>query len=271
MILNHIKNDVFTEEESEEIKAYKNFKPTELPDDIKQYLNKFNCQSTADIRKLLDEKQSWEEYYDREKHFDLDWIKHSVYTLKSLKRTIEDVNNHVRQLMGRRFDYLIREINPKSTGSLEFGASEVDKNYKLNGNKMIKKRETKLPKALKDMLDLLVKENKGDYSHLCTVGVVNSGLHMKVIIADRLKGYITRIADGKALQIPIDTTSFGEKVLPILVQVYYLKVLFKDTFESVKKGDNKLTDDCNWLDYCLDKATTIITCATSTSTETPRK
>lgn len=77
--------------------------------------------------------------------------------------------------MGRRFDYLIRQINPNSSSSLEFGASEVDKNYKLNGNKMIKERGKKLPKVLKDMLDLLVKENEGDYSNLCTVGVVHSG------------------------------------------------------------------------------------------------
>jgi hypothetical protein len=64
----------------EEIKAYKSHKLKELPGDIK-YLNKFNCKSTTDIRKVLNEKQSWEECYDREKHFDLDWIKHSVYTL----------------------------------------------------------------------------------------------------------------------------------------------------------------------------------------------
>lgn len=49
--------------------------------------------------------------------------------------------------MGRRFDYLIRQINPNSSSSLEFGASEVDKNYKLNGNKIIKERGTKLPKV----------------------------------------------------------------------------------------------------------------------------
>ncbi|KAL7324021.1 hypothetical protein PS15p_210596 [Mucor circinelloides] len=66
---------------------------------------------------------------------------------KNLKRTIEDVNNHTRQPMGRRFDYLIRQINPNSSSSLEFGASEVDKNYKLNGNKMIKESGTELPKV----------------------------------------------------------------------------------------------------------------------------
>lgn len=65
-----------------EIKAYKDLKPVRLPGDIKGYLNKFNCQSTADIRKVLNEKQSWEECYDHEKHFDLDWIKNSVYMLQ---------------------------------------------------------------------------------------------------------------------------------------------------------------------------------------------
>ncbi|CAO3649733.1 unnamed protein product [Mucor hiemalis] len=121
------------------------------------------------------------------------------------------------------------------------------------------------------MLDLHVKENEGDYSNLCTVGVVHSGLHMKVIRADRPKGYITRITDGKALQVPTDITKFGENVLPVLVQAYCLKLWVKDTFESVKKGNNKLTDDCNWLDRCLDKTPTIIIPATSISTETSRK
>jgi hypothetical protein len=94
---------------------------------------------------------------------------------KSLKRSIGDVNNHVRKPMGRRFDFLIRESNPKNVSSLEYGASEVDKDYNLNGNKMIKERGVKLPKVLKDMLDLLGKEKKGDYSHLFTIGVVHSG------------------------------------------------------------------------------------------------
>ncbi|KAI7854094.1 hypothetical protein BDC45DRAFT_535962 [Circinella umbellata] len=57
------------------------------------------------------------------------------------------------------------------------------------------------------------------------------------LIADGPKGYTTRITDGKALQIPIAIISLGEKVLPILVQVYYLKVLVKNVFEFVRKDD----------------------------------
>ncbi|KAI8875996.1 hypothetical protein K501DRAFT_201423, partial [Backusella circina FSU 941] len=130
----YIKNGGFTEEKIEEIKTYKNFKPVELPDDIKQYSNKFNYQSTIDIRKVFNEKHSWEKFYNCEKHFDLNWVKHSVYTpstvsrgegasitysiRKSLKRIIENVNNHVHQPVGRGFDYLIRESNSKIPATL---------------------------------------------------------------------------------------------------------------------------------------------------------
>ena len=58
--------------------------------------------------------------------------------------------------MGHRFDFLIRQASPKSTNSFEYGASEVDKSYNLNGNKMIQERGMKLPKVLKDMLHILV-------------------------------------------------------------------------------------------------------------------
>lgn len=41
--------------------------------------------------------------------------------------------------MGQQFDFLISEDSLKNTNGFEYGASEVDKNYGLNGNKMIKK------------------------------------------------------------------------------------------------------------------------------------
>lgn len=77
--------------------------------------------------------------------------------------------------MSRRIDFLIRENHPKSTISLEYGAVEVAKIYELNSNKMIIERNAKLPRVLKDMLDMLVQEKQGDASNLCTFGVVYSG------------------------------------------------------------------------------------------------
>ena len=94
---------------------------------------------------------------------------------KNAKRTLEDVYNSARKNMGRRFDFLIRENHPKSTTSLEYGAAEVAKNYDLNSNKMIIERNAKLPRALKDMLDMLLQEKQGDANNLCTFGVLHSG------------------------------------------------------------------------------------------------
>lgn len=71
---------------------------------------------------------------------------------------------------------------------------------------------------------------------------------MKVIRTDRPKGYITRITEGKALQVATDITKFGENVLPVLVQVYCLKLLVKDTFESVKRVIiSLLTTAIGWI------------------------
>lgn len=88
---------------------------------------------------------------------------------KSLKRTIEDVSDHARKPMGHRFDFLIRETNFKSTNSFEYGASEVDRTYNFNGNKMIHERGMKLPRVLKDMLDLLVQEKKNASTTTCAL------------------------------------------------------------------------------------------------------
>ncbi|RCH79249.1 hypothetical protein CU098_007208, partial [Rhizopus stolonifer] len=67
------KNGVFPVKEIEEIREYKIPQPIKLLIEVKQYMCKFNCQFTADIRK--------EGCYDRRKHFDIDCIKHSVYTM----------------------------------------------------------------------------------------------------------------------------------------------------------------------------------------------
>ncbi|KAI9006744.1 hypothetical protein CLU79DRAFT_712321, partial [Phycomyces nitens] len=315
----YIKHGTFTSDEIEEIMDNCNNIPLQLPDNFKHYLNKFNCKSTVDIRKALNQKESWEDNYHQDKHFDLDWIKQSIHTLlqeyeldsfandhsenwfnihvwciidrcfgnlkgieiirgeatsvasavrKNTKRTLEDVYNSVRKNMGRRFDFLLRENHPKSTNSLEYGAAEVAKRYDLNSNKMIIERNSKLPRVLKDMLDMLLQEKQGDASKFCTFGVVHSGLYMQVISVDRPNGYITRVNEGKPLQIPVDVRSFGEKVLPILVQVYHLKQSVKSVYENVRLSQITCPENANWLDNCLNKQARVIIPVTSSSMET---
>lgn len=53
----------------------------ELPDDFKKYLNKFNYQAISEARDVLNETQEWEKSYNISKSFNLDWVKHIIYTL----------------------------------------------------------------------------------------------------------------------------------------------------------------------------------------------
>lgn len=93
---------------------------------------------------------------------------------------------------------------------------------------------------------------------------------MQLISVDRPNGYTTRVNEGKPLRIPIDVESFGEKVLPILVQVYQLKQLVRGVYQKVRLSSTTSLNNANWLDHCLNKRTRIIIPATSSSTETFR-
>ncbi|KAI9475403.1 MAG: hypothetical protein EXX96DRAFT_540005 [Benjaminiella poitrasii] len=242
----YIKHGTITSGEIEEIMTNYNNIPLQLPDDFKHYLNKFNCKSTVDIRKALLQKESWEDSYHQDKHFDLEWIKQSIHMLLqecigNLKgiEIISVFRGEGASAASAAYTTQLEKIwGDDLISYLEYGAAEVAKNYDLNSNKTIIERNAKLPRVLKDMLDMLLQEKKGDASNLCTFGVVHSGLYMQVISVDRPNGYITRVNEGKPLQIPIDVGSFGEKALLILVQVYHLKQLVKSVISKCQTFSN---------------------------------
>ncbi|KAG2191950.1 hypothetical protein INT46_007759 [Mucor plumbeus] len=68
--------------------------PLQLPDAFKQYLKKFNCKSTVDIRKALNQKESWEDSYHQDKHSNLDWIKQSIHMLLQEYELDSFANDH---------------------------------------------------------------------------------------------------------------------------------------------------------------------------------
>lgn len=70
---------VFASVDNEEIANGKDYKHVQLPNDFKQYLNKFNC-FTAAIRRALDQRRNWEDDFHKEEYFDLDWA-NCLYTL----------------------------------------------------------------------------------------------------------------------------------------------------------------------------------------------
>ncbi|KAI8976439.1 hypothetical protein BDB01DRAFT_908122 [Pilobolus umbonatus] len=107
--------------------------------DSELYIKHGSFTSAADIRKALLQKESWEDSYLQDKHFDLDWIQQSIQEYE-----------------------------------LDSFANDHSENW--------------------------------------------------------YNGYFTRVNEGNPLQIPSD----GEKVLPILVQVYHLKQMARSVYQNAR-------------------------------------
>jgi hypothetical protein len=53
-----------------------------MPSELLNYITSFRTKTTENLRIVLDTRQNWEgKNFDRAKHFDFDWIKHSVHSL----------------------------------------------------------------------------------------------------------------------------------------------------------------------------------------------
>jgi hypothetical protein len=62
---------------------------------------------------------------------------------------------------------------------------------------------------------------------------------MTTVTVDRPKGYVTRVTESKPLQAPVDISSFGNGFLPVLVQVFCLKMTVKAVVEVMKRQDKE--------------------------------
>ncbi|KAG2205704.1 hypothetical protein INT47_008061 [Mucor saturninus] len=141
---------------------------------------------------------------------------------KNAARVIGSLEPLERRMIGYKCDFLVRDTTSEHEESLEYGAGEVGIKYEQKGTKLMTEGFVKLPKVLKDMLDQLILKNK-DYKNIQSFGIVHSRLTMQLITADRPYQYITRITRGKELKTPSDIATFGDSVLPVLVQVWQLK------------------------------------------------
>ncbi|RGB21936.1 hypothetical protein C1646_776959 [Rhizophagus diaphanus] len=75
-------NSIFTEEELDEIRTYNSKELPKVPDDLLEYLLKYDEDSLEELREVLTEKESWEgRNYDKSIHFNFEWIKRSMHNL----------------------------------------------------------------------------------------------------------------------------------------------------------------------------------------------
>ncbi|KAI7862424.1 hypothetical protein BDF14DRAFT_1736312, partial [Spinellus fusiger] len=144
------------------------------------------------------------------------------------KCNIQEVEEDLRKQIEYRCDLLIRQTGPTNEINIEYCVSEVGIKNKPLENKAIHENFSKLPRQLKDMLDnYILQRNLESTQDIYTYGIINSGLSLQVLYAERI-GYITRIIRNRRLVISRSISKFGESIIPILVQAYVLKLHVAD-------------------------------------------
>jgi len=76
-----VKEKVFTKAELKEIRTYKSKPLPEMPQDLLIYLGSYRASTISDLRILVSKSEPWHSPYDRQRDFDRDWIKSTVYNL----------------------------------------------------------------------------------------------------------------------------------------------------------------------------------------------
>ncbi|KAG2217534.1 hypothetical protein INT45_009959, partial [Circinella minor] len=105
---------VFTSAEIKEIKSSKAKKIPAIDDKTLKYLDEYKeLKSSAQVRHFINRLQPWDANFDRKESHDMDWIRHSYYTMvRELERGgIDDDNNsetwllaHIWTIVDRVFD-----------------------------------------------------------------------------------------------------------------------------------------------------------------------
>ncbi|CAB4435684.1 unnamed protein product [Rhizophagus irregularis] len=112
----YYQNKLFTSEELEEIRETESKDLPKMPIELLKYISSFRTKTTEKLRIMLDKRQNWEgKNFDKTKHFDFDWIKHSVHSLLlefesgTLKQNHLETwyNIHIWSLIDKSFNELI--------------------------------------------------------------------------------------------------------------------------------------------------------------------
>ncbi|CAI2184545.1 6409_t:CDS:2 [Funneliformis geosporum] len=124
--------------------------------------------------------------------------------------------------MGRKGDLIIRCMYR------EYGCGEASKLYTgYNSTKILRERELKMPKMMKDQFDNLCihmgsKEKK--VRKLETIRFIHAGLSVLLLRLDSPARYVSRISRSKMLIILSNISKFCKGVLPAIILAWMAKI-----------------------------------------------
>ncbi|GES83206.1 hypothetical protein GLOIN_2v1741550 [Rhizophagus clarus] len=252
----YVDEEVFTESELDEIREY-NFKSMpEMPKDLLTYLNSFRVSNIPDLRNAILKSQQWDSPYNRQTHFDHDWIRNTMYNLLheyesgSLEKDHLELwlLIHIWSFIDRVFGNVDGVEATRSESSSRASSNRKNRNRTVSaivsmkrkimgrrGDLIIRKVSTEYgcSEAGKSYEAVGMEENK--IRKLQSIGFIHSGLMILLLRLDSPAGYTCRITRTKMLEIPSQIMQFGSKILPIIVLAWKAKMIVKDTIEFVEQ------------------------------------
>lgn len=153
-----------------------------------------------------------------------------------------------KKAMGRYGDLIIRKWHT------EYGCSEAGKIFEgINGTKIIKEGDLKMPKMLKDMFNDLCETMgmmKNKIRKLETVGFIISGLRISLLRLDSPAGHVCRLSRTRLFEMPTQISEFGVKALPIISLVWKAKAIVKIVIKLMEEEDLTEEEQLKTLQNC---------------------
>ncbi|KAI7854616.1 hypothetical protein BDC45DRAFT_440229 [Circinella umbellata] len=157
---------VFTTAEIQEIKSSKSKKMPAIDDKVLKYLDEYKeLKSSAQVRHFINRLQPWDANFDRKESHDMDWIRHSYYTMvRELERGgIDDDNNsetwllaHIWTIVDRVFDDVQLDV-VRGENSSHASSSRKNKERVPQGDEKLQK------KKMGPRLDLILRRKRLEF------------------------------------------------------------------------------------------------------------
>ncbi|GET03382.1 C2H2-type zinc finger transcription factor [Rhizophagus clarus] len=162
---NYLNEGIFTKDELVEIRSFQAKSLPTIPKELLTYLNSFRPKTTADLRRLVFRQEDMDQNFDRQKDFDRDWIRNTVYNLlreyeaNSLKKDHLEMwlLLHVWSFIDKAFENL-KDVEAVRGESCSLASSER-KNKKRTVSALIKVKR----KILGRKGDLIIRKIISEY------------------------------------------------------------------------------------------------------------
>ncbi|GBC17688.2 hypothetical protein GLOIN_2v1741550 [Rhizophagus irregularis DAOM 181602=DAOM 197198] len=220
------------------------------------YLNSFRVSDISSLRDAIFKSQQWDSPYNRQTHFDYDWIRNTAYNLLheyeagSLEKDHLELwlLVHVWNFVDRGFGNIDGLETARSESSSR--ASSNRKNRNRTGSAIVKMKR----KIMGRRGDLIIRKVSTEYGcseagksfeavgneeekirKLQSIGFIHSSLMILLLRLDSPAGYTCRITRTKMLEVPSQIAQFGAKVLPVIMLAWKAKMIVKETIEFVEQ------------------------------------